>query len=85
MLANFALHRPPPRPRASTARPQRPPPTHDFPPSTSQPKRARKERGPNWLTQEIFALIDAKRGQYLEELDAVDGRDLMNPEASKWF
>jgi hypothetical protein len=33
----------------------------------------------------VSALIAAKRELFLEELDAVDGRDLMNPEASKWI
>ena len=50
----------------------------------SRAKRARKDRGPNWLPQEVFALIAAKRGMYLEELDTVDGRDLMTPDTSKW-
>jgi hypothetical protein len=35
--------------------------------------------------QEILALIAAKRESFLEELDVVDGRDLMNPDASKWI
>jgi hypothetical protein len=33
----------------------------------------------------VSALIAAKRELFLEELDAIDGRDLMNPEASKWI
>jgi hypothetical protein len=32
----------------------------------------------------MVALIQVKRELFLEEIDAVDGRDLMNPEASKW-
>lgn len=52
--------------------------------STGPSKRARKDRGPNWLPQEVFALIAAKREMYLEELDTVDGRDLMTPDSSKW-
>lgn len=51
---------------------------------SSQPKRARKDRGPNWLPQEIAVLIYAKRDMFLEELDIIDGKDLMNPEARKW-
>jgi hypothetical protein len=35
--------------------------------------------------QEILALIAAKHESFLEEMDAVDGRDLMNPDASKWI
>ncbi|KAG0573131.1 hypothetical protein KC19_VG151400 [Ceratodon purpureus] len=50
----------------------------------SQAKRARKDRGPNWLSTEVFALISAKRKMYLEELDTVDGRDLMTPKTRKW-
>lgn len=53
-------------------------------PGSSQSKRARKDRGPNWLPQEIFALISAKREMFLEELDTIDGRDLMTPETTKW-
>jgi hypothetical protein len=33
----------------------------------------------------MSTLIVAKRELFLEEIDAVDGRDLMNPEASKWI
>jgi hypothetical protein len=53
--------------------------------NSHQPKRARKDRGPNWLPQEITAFISAKRDMFLEELDSVDGRDLMNPDSSKWL
>lgn len=62
----------------------RPPPVVT-PPGASQPKRARKDRGPNWLPQEILILIRAKRDMYLEELDTVDGRDLMTPDNTKWI
>ena len=55
------------------------------PPGASQAKRARKDRGPNWLPQEILLLIRAKREQYLKELDTVDGRDLMTPDNRKWM
>ena len=47
-------------------------------------KRARKDRCPNWSQQEILALIAAKREMFLEEVDAVDGRDLMTPDNTKW-
>ena len=33
---------------------------------------------------EMVALVNAKRDEFLEELDAVDGRDLMHSEATKW-
>lgn len=61
-----------------------PPPT----PAAAGPspaKRARKDRGPNWGPQEIAALIAAKREQFFQELDTVDGRDLMVPDTSKWI
>ena len=48
------------------------------------PKRARKDRGPNWLPQEVMALVLAKRDMFLEDIDTVDGRDLMTPESTKW-
>jgi hypothetical protein len=51
----------------------------------SHAKHARKDRGPNWLPQEIAALIVAKREMFLEELDTNDGRDLMNLDSTKWI
>jgi hypothetical protein len=60
-------------------RPSQPPHT----PATRTTK-ARKDRQPNWSTQEISTLIGAKRELYLEEIDAIDGHDLLNPDASKW-
>jgi hypothetical protein len=32
----------------------------------------------------MIALVDAKRDEFLEELDAIDGRDLMDSEVTKW-
>ena len=32
----------------------------------------------------MIALVDAKRDEYLEELDAIDGCDLMDSEVTKW-
>lgn len=52
---------------------------------SSQTKQARKDRRPNWLPKEIFFLLVAKRDMYLEELEIVDGRDLMTPDTSKWI
>ena len=69
------------QPANGTARPASNVPEHG---STSQPKRQRKERGPNWMSQEILALISAKRDMFLEDLDTVDRRDLMTPENTKW-
>ena len=51
----------------------------------SQSKRARKDRGPNWTPQEILILISAKRDMFLEDLDTIDGRDLMTPDNTKWI
>ena len=51
----------------------------------SNSKRARKDRCPNWTHQEVLALIAAKRDMFLEELDVVDGRDLMIPDNTKWM
>lgn len=62
----------------------RPAPSASAVPTSGPSKRARKDRGPNWLPSEVFALISAKREMFLEELDTVDGRDLMTPESSKW-
>ena len=53
--------------------------------NSSQSKRARKDRGPNWTPQEILLLIAAKRDMFLEDLDTVHGRDLMTPNHSKWM
>ena len=48
-------------------------------------KKARKDRGPNWLQNEIFALIAAKREMFFEDMDSVDARDLMTPNTTKWL
>ena len=32
----------------------------------------------------MIALVDAKREEFLEELDTIDGRDLMDSEVTKW-
>lgn len=50
----------------------------------SQPKRARRDRGLNWLPQEIYPLLAVKRDIYLEDFDTIDGRDFMTPDTSKW-
>ena len=63
------LHRSPPSPAVIQGNP---------------PKHARKDRGPNWLLQEVLALVNAKREMFLEKIDIVDARDLMNPDSSKW-
>jgi hypothetical protein len=32
----------------------------------------------------MITLVDAKREEFLEELDTIDGRDLMDSEVTKW-
>ena len=49
---------------------------------TSQ--KARRDRRPNWSLNEMIALVDAKREEFLEELDTIDRRDLMESEVTKW-
>lgn len=46
--------------------------------------KKRKERDPNWVREEILALVEAKREEYIEELDIVDARDLIVTDVSKW-
>jgi hypothetical protein len=33
---------------------------------------------------EMLALVSAKRDEFLEELDVIDGRDIMHSEATRW-
>jgi hypothetical protein len=47
-------------------------------------RRPRLDHGPNWNLQEMLALVDAKRDEYMDELDTVDARDLMDPDVTKW-
>ena len=51
---------------------------------SNPPKRAKKDRGPNWLPQEVTALLNAKRDMFIEELETADPCDLMNPDCTKW-
>jgi hypothetical protein len=46
--------------------------------------KVRKERDPNWNRLEMVALVRAKRAEFMDELEADDPRELMNPEMSKW-
>ena len=57
------------------------PSTSDSQGETSQ--KARRDRRPNWSLNEMIALVDAKREEFLKELDVIDGRDLMNTEVTK--
>jgi hypothetical protein len=63
--------------------PQRKRPTLSPAPGESS-RRPRRDRGPNWNLQEMLALVDANREEYLEELDTMDARDLMDPDVTKW-
>lgn len=56
-----------------------------LPASTNNSRRTRKDRGPNWLQNKFFALIAAKGEVYFEEKDAIDARDLMAPDSTKWL
>ena len=47
-------------------------------------KRVRRDRRPNWKTEEISALILAKQELHELEKNTPDGRDLMNPDSGKW-
>ena len=71
-------------PARPSARPARPNPVYNNVIQAQAPKCARKDRGPNWLPQEVTALVNAKRDMFLEEIDTVDGCDLMTPESTKW-
>ena len=57
------------------------PSTSDSQGKSSQ--KARRDRRPNWSLNEMIALVDAKRDEFLQELDAIDGRNLMNSEVTK--
>jgi hypothetical protein len=46
--------------------------------------RARRDRCPNWTLQEMLALVDAKREEYMDEIDSVDAHDLMDLDMTKW-
>jgi hypothetical protein len=49
---------------------------------TSQ--NARRNRRPNWSLNEMITLVDSKREEFLDKLDTIDGRDLMESEVTKW-
>ena len=58
-------------------------PPQSAPVQSPASKRFRKDRGPNWLPQEVTALVNAKRDLFLKEIDTVDGRDLMTHDSTK--
>jgi len=47
-------------------------------------KRVCKDRGPNWKTDKILALILAKQELHELEKNTPNGIDLMNPNFEKW-
>ena len=47
------------------------------------PSKRWKEHDPNWTHEEILALVEAKKEEYLEEMEVVDVRDLMATNISK--
>ena len=48
------------------------------------PMRAWKERDANWTLPEMLELVHAKKEEWLEDIEVEDGRDLMNPETTRW-
>ena len=46
--------------------------------------RRRKEQDPNWSREDILALVEAKREEYIDEMEVTDVRDLMASELTKW-
>ena len=83
LLPSFQHLHPMPSGRGITDSPRPAPPAPPAVPNNN--KRARKDRGPNWSLNEIFALITAKREMFLQETDVVDGRDLMIPDSTRWM
>ena len=79
MQANHPF--PPPRALAGITRPTSTSTQHA---GSNQSKRAQKDCVPNWSSQEVLALINAKREMFLEDIDTINGRDLMTPENTKW-
>ena len=45
---------------------------------------SKKKRDPNWSKGEILALIEAKRQEYINEMNVEDVRELICPEVGKW-
>ena len=59
-----------------------PPPRGDL--DNVSPSRKRKNKDPNWSREEILALVEAKKDEYMEKMEVVDARDLMATDVSKW-
>ena len=51
-------------------------------PEGTRPSKRCKEHDSNWICEEI--LVEAKREEYLEEMEVVDVRDLKATDISKW-
>ena len=80
-LVGVARQQQAPVPSPARSRGKRPS-TSDSQGESSQ--KARRDRRPNWSINKMIALVDTKRDEFLEELDAVDGRDLIDSEVTKW-
>jgi hypothetical protein len=76
-------------PSPAAAAPSLPLPTHKVRPSVvpvdgDSSRRPRRDCCPNWTLQEMLALVEAKREEYIDELDTINARDLMEPDVTKW-
>lgn len=63
--------------------------SRDKRPSTSDAQgvtspNIRRDRRPNRSLNEMIELVDVKREEFLDELDAIDGCDLMDSTVIKW-
>jgi hypothetical protein len=67
-----------------SGRGKRPSPQSPGSAAAPAPTRAQRDRGPNWSTPEVLALVAAKRELYLEELDIPDGWELMRRDSAIW-
>jgi hypothetical protein len=58
--------------------------TRPSPADGESSRRPRRDRGMNWNLHEMLVLVVAKREEFMDELDTVDARDLMDPDVTKW-
>jgi hypothetical protein len=80
-LVGVARQQHAPVPSPARSRGKRPS-TSDSQGESSQ--NARRDRRPNWSLNKMVAIVGAKRDEFLEELDAIDGRGHMDSEVTKW-
>jgi hypothetical protein len=76
-------------PSPAAAAPSLPLPAHKKRPSVApadgdSSHRPHRDRCPNWTLQKMLVLVDTKREEYIDELDMIDVRDLMDPDVTKW-